>query len=310
MARQAAGCTGLFHPTSTNTDIPMTLSLSLLILTICSTWLVASRFERQKAMRLWLALAVLTTGSALAYGYMTPVGLYGLLLLALFSYLSTHLQSRRWVRWMSTVLSILLALMLAMHRWPGFFNPLVIAPQRLSADSLPFLLYANVDKAGAGLILLLLYCRRSRSLAQLYEVVRKTWWLALLTIGTVMASAMLLAIVRPDFKLPSTTWLFLLLNVFFVVIAEEAFFRGFIQERLAAWIGGSLPGAALCVIVSALLFGIAHLAGGMIYAALAGLAGLGYALVYQRSRCIEASIATHFLLNTTHFLMFSYPALS
>jgi hypothetical protein len=45
----------------------------------------------------------------------------------------------------------------------------------------------------------------------------------------------------------------------------------------------------------------------MSYVLLAAVAGLGYALVYHRTRSIEMSMLTHFTLNAMHFLLFTYP---
>jgi membrane protease YdiL (CAAX protease family) len=58
------------------------------------------------------------------------------------------------------------------------------------------------------------------------------------------------------------------------------------------------------------LFGLAHIAGGWRYVALATVAGAGYGTVFYRSRRIEASILAHFTLNAVHFLLFTYPAAS
>src|SRR5450830_1120655 len=212
----------------------MILSLSLLALAICATWLPPANCGSQGRIPLWLPLALLAAVSALAYGLLTPLGLCGLALLALSAFLGTHQQRTGWHKWFFDALTILFALALAMHRWPGFNNPLLVAAKTLSADSLPLTLYANVDKGAAGLLLLALCCRRSTSMAQLLSALRQTWWLTLLTITAVMACGIMLHVVRPDLKLPSITWQFLAVNLFFTVVAEEAFFRGFIQEHLAA----------------------------------------------------------------------------
>lgn len=42
----------------------------------------------------------------------------------------------------------------------------------------------------------------------------------------------------------------------------------------------------------------------------AGLAGLGRAVAYERTRRIEAPMLAHFGLNATHWLWFTYPALA
>ena len=61
--------------------------------------------------------------------------------------------------------------------------------------------------------------------------------------------------------------------------------------------------------VAAGLFGLAPAAGGPAYVALATVAGVGYGWIYQKTSRIEASMLTHFALNTVHFLGFTYPAL-
>ncbi len=43
---------------------------------------------------------------------------------------------------------------------------------------------------------------------------------------------------------------------------------------------------------------------------LATIAGVGYGWMFWRTNRIEASILAHFLVNTTHILCFTYPALS
>lgn len=58
---------------------------------------------------------------------------------------------------------------------------------------------------------------------------------------------------------------------------------------------------------SALLFGAAHPGGGVMYAILAVIAGIGYAVAYQRTQRIEAAIIVHTALNAVHSIAFTYP---
>ena len=85
----------------------------------------------------------------------------------------------------------------------------------------------------------------------------------------------------------------------FTVIAEEWFFRHWVQRPLARW----SPLAGL--VASALLFGLVHLAGGFAFAGLAALAGLAYAGVYAASRgSIWAAVALHGTLNLLRVALF------
>ncbi len=90
-------------------------------------------------------------------------------------------------------------------------------------------------------------------------------------------------------------------NLFLVSLPEELFFRGFLQRELGKWnaYGGW--------IIASLLFGIAHIGGGVMYALLSVVAGLLYGWVYLRTNNVFLSVLTHFLINTLHILFFTYP---
>ncbi|MDD5675220.1 MAG: CPBP family intramembrane metalloprotease [Chitinivibrionales bacterium] len=94
-------------------------------------------------------------------------------------------------------------------------------------------------------------------------------------------------------------------NLFFVCIPEEAFFRGLVQKYLAnlairfngaGWIG---------VLIAGLVFGLTHGDGGIKSIAIATVAGCGYGILYQRTRAIESSIVTHFVVNAASVFLFA-----
>lgn len=202
----------------------------------------------------------------------------------------------------------ILALALALHRIPGFQPLLLLDNLVLSPGATPFTLRVGFDKAAAGLLLLVCFAPRCTRRDELGRSLRSTLPLAALTVALTLAAAWLGGRVAADPKWPASAPVFLVSNLLFTCVAEEAFFRGLIQEGLHhrfARLGPALP-----VALSSLLFAAAHLSGGLPHAALAGLAGLGYALVHARSRRIEAAILTHFSVNAVHFLGFTYPALA
>ena len=55
------------------------------------------------------------------------------------------------------------------------------------------------------------------------------------------------------------------------------------------------------LILAAIIFGAAHYANGVWSVVLATIAGIGYGWVFWRTNRIEASILTHFLVNTAQF---------
>jgi membrane protease YdiL (CAAX protease family) len=116
--------------------------------------------------------------------------------------------------------------------------------------------------------------------------------IALLTLSAVPLVAWAIGFVHWSPASPQRLMLFAAANLF-TVIAEEWFFRRWLQQPLAAGIGNPLA-----LVVSAALFGLAHFSGGHAFMALAALAGLGYGAVYWAAGgSIWASVALHWVLN-------------
>jgi uncharacterized protein len=128
-----------------------------------------------------------------------------------------------------------------------------------------------------------------------------------LTVIAVLGTASAIGYVHWDPKWPPQAWTFLTLNLLFTCVAEEAFFRGVIQEQLTRALERRPRLVWFPVAVSTLVFALAHASGGLPLVALAALAGLGYSVVYSITRRIEAAILVHFAVNAIHFVGFSYP---
>jgi len=204
---------------------------------------------------------------------------------------------------------VVVSLLLALHLLDGFHNPIVIRDAVLSAGALPYRQHANFDKGLAGVLVVgILGVARLRSAASLRTVARPVGPIVLVTIGSAMAAAVALGFVRFDPHWTPAFWVWAPINLLLTCVSEEAFFRGFLQREAERLLDGRPRAATMAVAASALLFGLAHVAGGGRYVLLATLAGTGYALVYQRTGRIETSILTHFGVNATHFLLFTYPA--
>lgn len=199
---------------------------------------------------------------------------------------------------------------LALHRVPGFHNPVLLDGVRWSAGARPFTQHLNFDKGSVGLALLVLLAppaagngRRAMGLAAAT---------ALATVTLVLGLAWWLGMVRPDLKWSLALALFLPVNLLLTCVAEEAMFRLLVQDALAGRFGGrtSAGRTATAVLLSAALFGLAHLAGGPRMAMLAGLTGLGAALAYAATGRLGPAVLVHFAVNAVHALAFTYPALA
>lgn len=278
------------------------LSAALLMLAVLSAW-----GPRVAGRPVWPAVFALALVAAVAEGVLAGWALAAVLALAAAGVLYTHVACRG-LRGLACALGAvvaLLALALALHVVPGATNPVLAGMQRLSPQSLPFRPWLSVDKGFAGLVLLLCFVPLARSAADWRQVGATLLRVGVPLVVLIVAASLAAGYVAPDPKWPAFALPFLAGNLLFTCVAEEAFFRGLIQRGLATMIG-----AAPALAIASLLFGLAHLGGGPLYAAIAAFAGLGYGWAYQRSARIEAAILCHFALNAVHFLGFSYPALS
>lgn len=281
-------------------------TFGLLAMTILLLWLPAPARVRGWG---WCAGLVLACGAGLAGGILDwraplAIGVFGALAWG------AHTARGTWTRGLLLVLTGVAALALAMHRIPGFHNPVILAGYRFSADALPFTLYANFDKAVVGIVLVGVFCERIASWDDWTALLRRIGPVVVSALAVVLGLGWLLGQVRPDFKWTGHSAWFLASNLLITCVAEEAFFRGFLLQKMAAALRGWRGGTAIAVLATSLLFGLAHLGGGVLLALLATLAGLHYAAAYLLSQRVEGAILTHFALNAVHVVAFTYPALA
>ncbi|MFC5706805.1 CPBP family intramembrane glutamic endopeptidase [Aeromonas eucrenophila] len=206
--------------------------------------------------------------------------------------------------WYGVALGLVLlwAIALTLHLVPGFDNPKVLDRVLAGPASVPFSLYLNLDKPLIFFGLLLAWpallgpggAIRWRPLA-----------LLVLPLSALLLLAWQLGALKPEPGLPDWWWLFALNNLLFTCVAEEALFRGFIQQAIAkrsqVWVG---------ILIASLLFGAAHLAGGPLLMLFAALAGACYGLAFQWSGRLSVAILLHFLFNFAHLAFFTYPLAS
>ena len=206
--------------------------------------------------------------------------------------------------WRGVALTLLLlwAMALTLHLVPGFDNLKVLDRVQAGPASVPFTLYLNLDKPLIFFGLLLAWpallgpggTMRWRPLA-----------LLILPLAALLITAWQLGALKPDVGLPHWWWLFAFNNLVFTCVAEEALFRGLIQQGVASrskpWLG---------LLVASLLFGAAHLAGGPLLVLFAALAGVCYGLAFQLSGRLSVAILLHFLFNFAHLALFTYPLAS
>ncbi len=134
-------------------------------------------------------------------------------------------------------------------------------------------------------------------------------YLCFLPLGAAIAYLLRFAHFHPQ---PLVWWKFLFFGagtflgmLWVVALAEEFFFRAFLQQLLAR----RLRSGTAALISAAVLFGLAHLwfraFPNWRFAILASVAGVFYGLAFVQGRSVRASMVTHALVNTTWKLFFT-----
>lgn len=243
-------------------------------------------------------LNAINTGSLLFIGLLFT----NAALLSNKSQLPSHLQTILGISFLA------LCLLFALHKIPGFHNSLIFHSARFGHSGLPFLLYANFDKALAALAILICFKDQLK-----WAISHTDTWQILISLGLFFGVAWYLG-AKPDFKFGELTLAFIFFNLFVTCLAEEAFFRLMIQHKLAQYFSPRFSAKLaplFTVILTALLFMLVHFHTGgdaIKRLGLIFLAGLLYALVYQRSKSLGSAIGLHFSVNLIHFTFFTYPA--
>ena len=270
-----------------------------LMLTLVSCWFVPRTIT--------IGLAIAVVGAGLVTGVLEPVAIPALLLLAGSGWWLAQRQGNKLFRVLAGIVFILTSIALASHWLPGFHNVQVLNNQVIKGKSAPFTLFYNVDKPWVALVILLSCIPLLKRAQDWKSALQRTWLPVVIMLPVVFGAGLLSGFVRWQPELPQMALLFLLNNLLFTVLAEEAFFRGFIQKSLTEHWQHHRWGNMAALALAAMLFGLAHFAGGPIYMVLAALAGAFYGWSYQRSGSVEMAVLSHWLLNTGHFLFFTYP---
>jgi hypothetical protein len=286
------------------------IAFGLLTLAIICVWVPAAKPKSLFWERFWIIPCVVSIACGLFFGFIHWIALVPIIGLATACYIVAGPNVHPVAKILAGVGVISLCIGFFLHVVPGFSNFKIISDIKLSPDALSYSKYLNFDKGLAGLFLIAWGHGHITSLSGWQRMLAKMIPGALLVIIVVMVLSLLFGYVRVDIKIIPLFIVWAWTNLFFTCMAEEGFFRGFVQRHLVALLGKYRYGSEMGVGTASLLFGLAHYAGGVKYILLAFVAGVGYGWAYYRTQRIEASILTHFMLNSIHFLFFTYPALA
>ena len=262
---------------------------------------------------LWHYLMALSVLSGYFQGY---INLYALLSTGLYVvlYYCALNTKRAIIRAILGTVFIISSLALALHWVPGFNNLPIVIDERITSDAIAFTLYANFDKAMAGLFLCAYFYSNKKALkADSNKAgplnVKQPIFIIIATVLASLTAALTLGLVSFNPKVPNFWLAFIAINLLFTCVAEEALFRGLLQTKLSQIITSTRP-ALLAPIMTAAVFALAHFAGGFNYVLVSFIAGLGYSYIFYKTQRLAWAILCHWLVNLCHFFWFTYPMLS
>lgn len=264
---------------------------------------IGAVFFRQKAVA--LVLLGLTLLSALFIGRIELIAFASTLVVLGVAYRLPMLasnQKTKPVYYLGWSVVIIWCVMLFVHVIPGFNNLQVLDKVTAGPLSAPFSMYLNLDKPLALFALFLAYPFLLGGEAK--GRVKPALLVMILLLSLLPIAAMLGAL-KPELSLPSWWWLFALNNLILTCVAEEALFRGFVQQSFSRRFDWRLG-----LVIASILFGLAHFAGGPLLIVFATLAGLGYGLVFHFTGRLWCAVLAHFLFNFCHLVFFTYPILA
>lgn len=276
------------------------LPFALLLLTVLSLWIpTKSRLQPWKPLFVVTLISGIYTGAASIIATISIAILYGLI--SIYGTVSPRVKPLLWL------LVFALAFTLELHLIQGFHNLLILDKVKITADAMPYTLYLNFDKTIAGLLIIGLTLPRVNSITNLTLMLKQLFVRLPLVLLIILILSYAFGYVRFEPKLAPKLWLWMISNLFFTCIAEEGLFRGFFQEYLSSFKYKYTE--YIAIVIPALFFGAIHFPGGIKYVILATVAGSLYGWIYKVTHRIEASMLAHFMLNLTHILFFTYPAL-
>ncbi|MDC9593943.1 CPBP family intramembrane glutamic endopeptidase [Xenorhabdus sp. IM139775] len=255
--------------------------------------------DRRQKIAFFIALFAIIAG--ISTNILTYPAIITLSVMTLLGVAHIYCQKNRVLRIITELLLLTGGILLFIHYIPGFHNLKYLDKVQVGPLSAPFSMYFNFDKALLPFILILcmptLFTRKP-----LVEAPPHGWAFLIATIPALLGLATVLGGLSVELHLPNWLPAFVIANLFFVSLAEEALFRGYIQQKLSQWMN-----PYLALVITSLLFGAAHFAGGSLLMIFATLAGLIYGLAWLWSGRLWVAVAVHFSLNLMHLLFFTYP---
>ncbi len=253
------------------------------------------------------ALIALSLAAAAVAGIVEWAGVAVLALFAAACLAAVRAELPTVLRTLAWGVVVILTLALGMNQVPWIHNVLALDRVFVSASAADFTLYWNYDALFAG-VLLYLVCVQPQANTPWRRALVATASIAVLATVVTLAMTVVVGYNAWDPKWPAILGVWIPSNLLITCVFEETVFRGVIQRQAGRFLRGRVPAPAfVALLVASVAFGVAHIAGGIMYVFLSTLAGIGYGAAYHVTGRVEAGMLVHFLLNLTHLFLFTYP---
>lgn len=273
---------------------------------------------------LWLWLMALSVVSGYIEHHIEAVGLVGIVVYIALYHGALYIKQPI-IRAISSTAFIVSSLALAVHVVPGFNNLPIVINELITSDAVPYTLYANFDKGMAGLLVCAYFFAKSQTTKTLDTTIPSTtasntttakistitmlnqpFFIIICTVLATLTVALMIGLVGFSPKVPNFWLAFITINLLFTCVAEEAFFRGLLQTKLSQLITVKRL-AIFAPLITAAVFALAHFIGGWSYVLVSAVAGFGYSYFFYKTQRLEWAILCHWLVNVSHFFLFTYP---
>ncbi|WP_025566189.1 CPBP family intramembrane glutamic endopeptidase [Psychromonas sp. SP041] len=283
---------------------------------------------------LWLWLMALSVASGYVEQHIDTVGLVAIVVYVALYHGALYIKQPI-IRAILSTTFIASSLALAVHAVPGFNNLPIVINELITSDAIPYTLYANFDKGVAGLLVCAYFFSKSQTTKALDTTnantttantttanittvniitgkistitkLKQPFFIIICTVLATLTVALMIGLVGFSSKVPDFWLAFIAINLLFTCVAEEAFFRGLLQTKLSQLITVKRL-AIFAPLITAAVFALAHFIGGWSYVLVSGVAGFGYSYIFYKTQRLEWAILCHWLVNVSHFFLFTYP---
>lgn len=306
---------GRVRKTITDTGISMALTefsfaflpFVLLVLAVLSAYIKYRLVLIQKPVPIWSLFLLASLLSAYVAQLVDILSLswLALLLAAVFAYRQLQMG---WSRELLYAFILILSFALITRSLPGFASTAVYENTIFGTSVFPTTLHLHYGRGFTGVLLFCALARRIGSLSEIRAALAAAGKVPLFITAYFVLGYILWYV--PDPKFNADVVRYLVANLFFISLADEAFFRLLVQDRLERFFGdGDTESMYLAAVISTVLFALSYYIHGVAIEAaiLIFIAGLIYAYTYGKTRRVEISILAHFLIDGILITGFLYP---